>query len=338
MRAAVIGCGVAGRAHALTIGRYPDTTLVACHDVHDAAAIALSTQYGGVACPTVAGVVAERPDIVVVATGPTTQPGVVADLLAASFRGALLCEKPLAASLGAARDLLGRADEAGVVVGVNQQRRFGLGAVEARRRLGTIGDLLAIEGYAPDAALLDWGPHVVDLAVHFAAAPVRWVDAELDTSRTRRHAGLTLEYGARLRWRHDGGLPGTLTCGPDIADQPLLRLVGTAGALELGALSDLAGRPAGHRAALRGRIGDGEWVEIDVGESVQSSRQWLRSLDELVTAIRDGRHPTNHGGRGLAALEICIAGYLAARTGSPRELPLAEDVDIATLFRPRVEA
>ena len=334
-RVAIVGCGAAGAAHAGTVARCGRTELVSCCDVVPARSTTLSTRHGGRACTDLAGVLGERPDIVIVATGPLAQPDVVDELVALGFRGGLLCEKPLATGVVRARALVRRAEEIGVAVAVNQQRRFGRAAevAHAMIREGAVGELRRLEGYAPDATVFDWGPHVVDMAVQLAEeSPVTWVHARLDTTTTRRHAGLVLEGGGTMVWEHDGGVSGRLISGSPAAGQPLFRVVGSAGTLELGGLSGKSGERDGHRTALRASTKlTGGWRDIEVGESVLPSALWLRSLDEVVRARRDRRRPAHDVGRGVMALEVCLAGYLSASTGAPRTLPLDQDVDIRNL-------
>ncbi len=274
-----------------------------------------------------------------VATGPVAQPTVVAELLEGGFRGALLCEKPLATSLVSGRDLVDRAAAAGAVLAVNHQRRFGYAVGEAHRLLreGVLGDLLRVEGHIADGTLFDWAPHWIDLAFMLTGdAPVRWVHGMVDLRHRQWHGGMELEGSSLVVWEHEGGVRGQLECGLPVAGQPLVRLLGTEGVIELGAAPQRPG-PGPRGPALRILAGGAAgWRSVDVGESVLSGAQWDRSLDELVRAYRDRREPPHGGRRALAALEVCLAGYRGAVSGRRQALPLDPETDIRFLFDGRL--
>ena len=329
-KVALIGCGDAGTAHAVTVGRLHGAELVAALDPAGERARALCAEHGGRPVGSIAELAAEKPDVVIVATGPIAQPDIVAELAAEGFHAGLLCEKPLATSVAAARRLLDTGARAGMTIAVNHQRRFGLAVRKAVElvRDGTIGRPVRVEGFAKDATLFDWGPHWIDIA-HLVAqdAPVTWVSGAVDLSDPRDHAGLRLEGWGQLVWEHANGLRGQLECGADTAGQPLLRILGTGGVIEFGSVVPA---PDGFRRGpvLRVLGPSAGWQEIDAGESALAAQQWLRSLSELTDALAEGRTPAHDGERALRALEVCLAGYLAARTGGRIRPRAAEGIDI----------
>ncbi|MFJ4851708.1 Gfo/Idh/MocA family protein [Streptomyces sp. NPDC088733] len=327
---ALIGCGDAGAAHATTVGRLPNARLVAALDAEEEQARTLCAEHGGQAVTSIAELVSHRPDVVIVATGPLGQPGVVAELAAEGFDAGLLCEKPLATGVPAARRLLETAAGAGMTVAVNHQRRFGLAvrrAVEMARG-GNLGRPVRVEGYAKDATLFDWGPHWIDIA-HLVAddAPVTWVDAAIDFTDGRTHAGLRLEGRGRLVWEYAGGLRGQLECGADVAGQPLLRIITTDAVIEFASVVP-EGEGWARGPVLRVLGPSTGWQEIETGESALAAQQWSRSLAELTDALADGRAPVHDGARAVRALEVCVAGYQAARTRGPVRPQDARETDI----------
>lgn len=327
---ALIGCGDAGTAHATTVGWLRDVELVAALDVREERARTLCAEHGGRAVTSVADLVALQPDVVVVATGPLKQPDVVAELAAEGFAAGLLCEKPLATGVSEARRLLNTAARAGMTVAVNHQRRFGLAvrrAVEMASR-GDLGRPVRVEGYAKDATLFDWGPHWIDIA-HLVAndAPVDWVDATIDFADGRTHAGLRLENTGRLVWEYAGGLRGQLECGADVVGQPLLRIITTEAVIEF-ASAVPEGNGYGRGPVLRILGPSTGWQEVQTGESALAAQQWVRSLTELIDALAEGRAPVHDGERAVRALEVCVAGYQAARTGGRVRPQDARAIDI----------
>ncbi|MEW2514691.1 Gfo/Idh/MocA family oxidoreductase [Streptomyces sp. NPDC046870] len=335
LRAALIGCGDAGTAHALTVDRCEGTELVAALDADRARAEDVVRQYGGRAVGSVGELLAHRPDIVITATGPLTQPELVEELAKEGFSGGLLCEKPLATGLAPARTLIDTASAAGITLAVNHQRRFGL-AIQRAVRLaaeGAVGRLLRVECHSKDSALFDWGPHWIDISFLLAGdAPVTWVAGTVDLSRRREHAGLLLEHSGLLVWEHADGLRGQLECGAEVAGQPLMRLVGTEGLIEFGSV--LPGPDGFRRGPILRVLGPGGtgWSEVEVGESALGAPQWIRSLEELVTALAEERAPAHSGERALRTLEVLLAGYRAARDGGRVELPADPGADITEVL------
>ncbi|MDG4765254.1 Gfo/Idh/MocA family oxidoreductase [Solwaraspora sp. WMMD406] len=333
--AGVIGCGDAGGAHALTVTRTSRATLTATYDLDGARAVAVAARHGGTAVGSVEELVATGVTLVAIATGPIAQPQVVRRLIDAGYAGSVLCEKPLATSVASARRTVDAARDAGLVLAVNHERRFGLPAVTARRLVteGAIGRLLRVEGYSPDGTLYDWAPHWIDLAFDVAGgSAVRWVHGLLDLTGRREHAGLLLERHGLLLWEHANGVRGQLECGRPVPGQPLLRLLGDDGTIEVGAvLAGPDGEVRGPALRIRDSAGIG-WRHIDVGESALAAVQWTRSWDELIDATLHGRQPEHHGQRAVRALEVCLAGYLAARRGAPQWLPVDPGTDLRDLL------
>jgi myo-inositol 2-dehydrogenase/D-chiro-inositol 1-dehydrogenase/scyllo-inositol 2-dehydrogenase (NAD+) len=332
LRAGLVGCGTAGSAHAVTIQRHPGTELIACHDSDPARAKQVAGQSGARAVADLAELLALELDLIVVATGPVTQPDVVRRLAEQGFSGGMLCEKPLATSLDAGRDVVAAAEKAGITLAVNHQRRFGLAFEKAQEMLdaGAVGRLMRCEGYGESGTLLDWGPHWVDAALLLNGdAPVQWVGGMVDLDARVRHAGLELEWHSLIFWEHDNGVRGQLECGVRVLGQPLLRILGEDGVLEIGAPARGSAR---YGPALRVSSPDGPgWEQVDVGEGPLAAAQWQRGLDELLVAMRERRSPRHDAGRSLAALEVCLAGYGAGLDGRRRTLPLDPHTDIRTL-------
>ena len=257
-RVAIVGCGAAGAAHAGTVARCGRTELVSCCDVVPARSTTLSTRHGGRACTDLAGVLGERPDIVIVATGPLAQPDVVDELVALGFRRRVAVRETAPdrrrprTSAGSPRrgdrSRRGRQPATAVRTGGGGRARHDPGGCRARAAQAG--------GYAPDATVFDWGPHVVDMAVQLAEeSPVTWgARARLDTTTTRRHAGLVLEGGGTMGAGSTmAERSGRLISGSPAAGQPLFRVwvrpaplnsVGCPGRAVSGTVTE---RPCGHR-------------------------------------------------------------------------------------------
>ncbi|HYY77694.1 MAG TPA: Gfo/Idh/MocA family oxidoreductase [Actinomycetes bacterium] len=201
---AVVGAGMAGRSHAFgyrsatTVfdDRLPAVRLVAIADVNQAFAADAARRYGFERAEPSWEAVAAAPDVdaVSVVVGNALHREVVEGLLAAGKH--VLCEKPLADTLEAARAMVGAAERSGLVgaVGYTFRRSPAANAIRERLRPGSLGAPLHFNGrywcdYGCDprapmswryrggpgsGALADVGSHLVDLA-EFLCGPVQTV-------------------------------------------------------------------------------------------------------------------------------------------------------------------
>lgn len=94
MRAAVIGTGMRGRLFAALIDRHPDTQIIGGYDPSEHAQRAFTADVGAPTFPTLQALLAEAPDVVVVATPDHHH--LEATLAALETGARVLAEKPLA--------------------------------------------------------------------------------------------------------------------------------------------------------------------------------------------------------------------------------------------------
>jgi predicted dehydrogenase len=166
---AVVGVGAMGRNHARVLRELPEVELVAVADSDRALAENASRLYGGQAYDDARQMVErESPEAVVVAVPTQAHFGIVSDMLAAGCH--VLVEKPIAATVLEARQLVERAGRAGRVLMVGHIERYNPAVVELKRRLeaGELGRVFQIHtrrlGPFPER-VRDVGV-VVDLATH----------------------------------------------------------------------------------------------------------------------------------------------------------------------------
>src|ERR687887_218675 len=153
---AVVGAGMAGRSHAFgyrsatTVfdDRLPAVRLVAIADVNQAFAADAARRYGFERAEPSWEAVAAAPDVdaVSVVVGNALHREVVEGLLAAGKH--VLCEKPLADTLEAARAMVGAAERSGLVgaVGYTFRRSPAANAIRERLRPGSLGAPLHFNG------------------------------------------------------------------------------------------------------------------------------------------------------------------------------------------------
>lgn len=181
-RIAVIGCGGIARAHA---GAWKEAgadrgEIVACADISREALDKYSSQFGigKTYLDYTEMLEKEKPDVVHVCTyHPLHAPMVIK---AAEYQPkAIVCEKPIALSLGDADAMYRACEKNEVCFVVTHQRRLEANTVLAKDavRKGEIGDLKAIYcGLHPWSTLLIDGTHLLDLVFFFMDdEPARYV-------------------------------------------------------------------------------------------------------------------------------------------------------------------
>ena len=140
----------------------------------------------------------EELEIVCVATPDHLHGAVVRAAAASGVRG-IFCEKPISTHLGDVDAMIEAIERHGVVVNVNNTRRWVPPYVAAREaiRTGAIGTLsqISIHFGGPRAMLWRNHAHFLDLCSYFAEADPIWAMAELEHGFE--------DYG--IRYRGDGG-------------------------------------------------------------------------------------------------------------------------------------
>jgi predicted dehydrogenase len=201
---AVIGAGMAGRAHAngyrsastVFSSDLPEVRLVAIADAHEPFAVDAAKRYGYERAETSWQAIVEAPDIdaVSVVVANTMHREIVEALLAAGKH--VLCEKPLAPSVADAEAMVDAAERSDRVaaVGFTFRRSPAINAIRQQTTEGGLGRVMHFNGhywcdygFDPNApmswryrggpgsgALADIGSHLVDLG-EFLCGPVESV-------------------------------------------------------------------------------------------------------------------------------------------------------------------
>jgi UDP-N-acetylglucosamine 3-dehydrogenase len=329
--AAVVGAGSQGRVHALGYRATPGVRLVAVADVDRQAAQGLARELGipGVHTGHRELFAAHRPDIVSVCTPPALHHEVVRAAVAAGVR-AVHCEKPMALSYGGALELTALAQEAGVQLTVNLQRRFEPVQRYAREQVaaGEIGDVVTIEGYCPN--LFDWGTHILDLVLfHRGDAPASWVMGQVDVTAERYVYGVFVETSSLTQVAWPDGVRAVVSTGRE-PHTPVLNTENNLGLLIQGTRGRVDVR--GARCVVH-RFGRGDLVlESPFGTD---RRRWDRGVDPAITAgtaealrdltgcLRTGGTPVLAAEHALRGAELVFATYESSR--SRRRVPLPLD-------------
>ena len=183
VRFAQIGAGVIGQLRARALQRVPGTSLRFVFDVDEAAARALAEQHGARATTDYDALLAEEDiDVVIVSSPPQFHE---AQVIAALEAGKdVLCEKPLANSLEAARNMVETAHRLGRTLTTGFNHRYFPAIQTVKRAIddGLIGELDHVRAFAGHqglsqfraaweydkaivggGALMDVGIHMLDL-------------------------------------------------------------------------------------------------------------------------------------------------------------------------------
>ncbi|MCV7192699.1 Gfo/Idh/MocA family protein [Mycolicibacterium brumae] len=222
---AVIGGGMAGRAHAagyrsagtLFSTNRPEVRLVAIADTNAAVADDTAKRYGYQRAEYDWRTIADAPDIdaVSVVVANHLHREIVEGLLAAGKH--VLCEKPLAGSLADAEAMLAAAERSDRVTAVGYTYRRSPAVEQIRRELssGALGELVCFNGrywcdYALDptspitwryrggpgsGALADVGSHLIELSEYLCGPITEVAGAAFATVVTERPVPLGVTYG-----------------------------------------------------------------------------------------------------------------------------------------------
>ena len=144
LRVGLVGCGLIGRKRAAALGQ--DARLVGCFDLDAGAANRLAEQFGCQAFPGIESLLAEGPDVVIVAT---VHRALAAIAVAALESGAhVLVEKPAGLGSSEVDGIRAAADRTGRLVKVGFNHRFHPGTRRAAEEAlsGRYGEIMFVRG------------------------------------------------------------------------------------------------------------------------------------------------------------------------------------------------
>ncbi|QHC60783.1 Gfo/Idh/MocA family oxidoreductase [Rathayibacter sp. VKM Ac-2760] len=262
LRVGLVGFGLAGRVfHSPFLAADPSFTVVAVATSDPERAAAAAAAHSG--ARIVAGldaVLAERPDLVVLATPPSVHREQAEQVLSAGV--AVVIDKPFAPSTADVDAILAASEAGGAPVFVFQNRRWDADLLTVRRLLreGALGEVIRFEStferwsapktgrwqaeIAPEQGggiLFDLGSHLVDQAL------LLFGPAVVTAAETRVvHAGSAAEDDAFVSLLHESGVRSHLAMSRVArASAPRFRVLGTRAAYSVDGLDP-------QEAALRG--------------------------------------------------------------------------------------
>ncbi len=340
-RSAIIACGTIARCHARGWQGVPDVELAAIADTNREALDEFGGFFGVAPEHRYADYRAmldcERPDFVDVCAWH----GLHAEMtIAAAVRRpkAIICQKPMAMSLGECDQMLTVCAREGVKLLVAHQRRHLAGWLEAQRQVaeGIVGTPQQI--IIDSGSMLNVMSHDVNLALFLLEdRPVEWVMAGLERTTERFERSFPCEDAATGVAMVAGGVQVIMNSGLPTSHRGRgCRLIGSEGILDVVAIrppddelrSDGDMRsPEGSSAKYndeRGfarvlRAGGDGWDTIEA----PWHDPFVHLAQEAVGWV-DGRvaHPISSGRAGRATIEVLMAMYESARKRRRIDLPL----------------
>jgi predicted dehydrogenase len=218
-KAAIVGCGNMARGHARAYLADPRVDLVACADIFDDAARRFAGDFGIPHTYTdyLEMLERERPDVISICTHHPLHAPMTIAAAQATHLAAILCEKPIAIDLESADAMLAACHEAGTLLIVGHQRRYGRQYVAAKEALSTggIGEILFVEAFGhPRSSLLVDSTHTVDLVRFYLDDPkAEWVIGQFDAREHRQAWGQQIEDCAVAWIGFDNGVKLLLCAG-----------------------------------------------------------------------------------------------------------------------------
>jgi predicted dehydrogenase len=333
LRVGVVGCGIIAKHYVENAPAFPSWRPVACADLDATAAEAFGVEHELRVLPVDDLIADDGVDLVLNLTPPRAHAAVVRAALDAGKHA--YTEKPLAATVGEARDVLALADELGLRLGCAPDT-FLSSAYETGRRLiaeGAIGfpiganALMLVggpEGWHPNAEMFyrAGGGPLLDIAPYYLTAivsllgPVASVAGFAETPTAERllgagpRAGETVvvevpTHAATVLQLRSGAL-ATLAVSFEARDQYESGLVvyGSEGVLELPDANQFGGE-----VVLRRGNEQAERVAYE-DRGAQETRGY--GIEELAQALRAGRPHRASAALGLHVLEAAEAALTSA--------------------------
>lgn len=340
-RSAIIACGTIARCHARGWQGVPDVELAAIADTNEDAREEFGAFFGVPSERRYADyremLDAERPDFVDVCSWH----GLHAEMVIASAARrpkAILCQKPMALSLGECDRMLTACEREGVKLIVGHQRRHLAGWLEAKRQVdqGIVGTPLQVT--INSGTLLNVLSHDVNMALFLLGdRPVEWVMGAVERTTDRFERSFPCEDAAVGIAQIEGGVQLIMSAAlPTGGRGHGCRLVGTDGVLELGVTRPPVDqiRSDGNMRAPEGssakyndengyarvlRVGGDRWEKIEAAWHDPFVHLAQEAVDWVDGKVTD---PISSGQKGRATIEALMAIYESARKRRRIDLPL----------------
>ncbi|HTJ59517.1 MAG TPA: Gfo/Idh/MocA family oxidoreductase [Devosiaceae bacterium] len=341
-RAVLAGCGAMSRGWLKAIAETPalasEITVVGLVDINEDTARARAAEFGlahaQIGTDIEAALTSLKPDLLFDVVVPTARH----DLVATGLRHGchVLTEKPMAASMDEARDLVALAAQAGRVHAVVQNRRFISGVRRIQRLIesGALGELTSLNcdffvgahfgGFRDEmehVLLLDMAIHTLDAARFMAGkAPVSVYCLETNPRGSwyahGAAANALFEFADSVVFNYRGSWCAE---GANTSWESAWRIVGTRGTL----LWD--GHDGFEAKTVTGETGFfRDLAPLDVPPPADEAQTHGHAsvIADFIGALKTGRAPETVGSDNIKSLAMVFAAIESARTRSRVEITL----------------
>lgn len=317
VRVGIIGCGGIARHHLRAYRNIPDMEVVGAADISQAAldSVAKEFQVGERFTGVEAMLEKVKPDVAVVMTPYPTHCAIVEQV--AAHRIHVLCQKPMAKTIEEVDRMIKACDQAGVMLGINENYRYLTPFALAKRLIdeGKIGEPLVLhyeevlywKGIPKMYASLDpfycieMGPHYFDSMCWLTGRKARRVFGAVRKYPTLPSAGdnayfahVELEGGIIARVDDTVAIPGR-----EIRDR--IYIDGTRGSIAINS-------PQGEFALYDAN--SNHWTTVNVGDR---GAYWVESfrlpMVDFIAAMRAGKDAPLPGREYRHVMEIVFAVY-----------------------------
>ncbi|MBT3381722.1 MAG: Gfo/Idh/MocA family oxidoreductase [Lentisphaerae bacterium] len=317
LRAGVIGCGGRGQGHALGYSLSEHVELVACADIHRPAAerMAGRFEFPGVYTDYNEMLAAENLDIVSMCLWPDLHETAVLDCVRAATPPRLInAEKPMAPTYGECVRMHTACQEAGIMLTFSHQRRFSRTFALAKELIdeGAVGTLQRMEMSCSN--LLDWGTHWFDMMLFYNGnLEPDWVMGQIDCAADQLVFGARIETGGLSYIKWPNNVTGLLTTGQNTGSTCAIRVIGSAGLIEV------------DHGKLRLWQEGGEWHNVPPRIENVPGEDTSRHILNSVECLLEGEDSTLCSANSLRATQLIFATYESARRRQRVLLPLEID-------------
>jgi predicted dehydrogenase len=338
----VVGCGgIVRSSHLPSYARYGQR-VVGVYDVRADATVGVREEYGVETIFDDLDELLDHPDVEIVdiATHPGVRPALVREALAAGKH--VLAQKPLAEDLDTARELVREAERAGLALAVNQNGRWAPAWRVATLLIeqGAIGDVVAVSHLYDHSfaftlgTVFDGIEHLVlyDYSVHWFDITRCWLEDKTPTAvRAREYRTPNQPPASRAPWgawaavEYEDGSSAFIRgvgCAATPRPNKPFWIHGSEGTIR-GRVLGSGKVPGSERVELE-RAGATTRFQLD---GTWNSQGFAGTMGELVTAIAEGREPSNSARHNLLSLELTLAACRSAEhDGNPISIGAAEAV------------
>jgi predicted dehydrogenase len=321
-RAGIIGAGSIGHAH---MDGYDLTDNVEVVAVADPVAKARNQYQRSFGIPNGYATAeemfaAEDLDIVSVCAWHLLHPDLT---IAAAKAGvpAVICEKPMAIGVGAAKSMIEACNASGTKLVISHQRRFTPGWEKAKHMVGAgaIGAPVFINCKVMDG-LTNWGTHAIDGARFVVGDPgALWVMGAVERVTDKHERAVAIEDACMGLIQFEGGIQLFIQSDLmlDGADAGAFLIRGTEGMLDI---TETTVKIMNHKS-------DG-WEDIDLdlqeGEQAIGGATNAAQVRELIEWMEGGPGHRGNGENAAITVEVMMAIYESARQNQVIRLPMEE--------------